>query len=333
MVRHLTRGSDNVSDTVYPGSSADSLEVTGRPAPVGELEARVAASLVGRKEELELLLAAVAAGRDVVLEGPPGTSKTTMLKAITSVWGIPLVLVEGNGELTPIKLVGHHDPARVLQEGYTEENFMPGPLVTAMRQGGFLYIEELNRAPEETLNMLLMAIAEREIAIPRVGVIAAESTFRVLASMNPFDNIGTLRLSASVQDRLCRLALDYQDATAEREIVMLRAGVGAADELGRRLTRDAVEATRATRAHPDIRQGSSVRGAIDTVLVARQLARLRQLDDPAEESYRELFGKAFTLALSGRIQLDDVLDRSPEQVLEEICQQLWRLSEASSDPG
>ena len=51
---------------------------------------RVAAHLVGRERELTLVLAAVAAGRDLVLEGPPGTSKSTLLRAITAEWGIPL---------------------------------------------------------------------------------------------------------------------------------------------------------------------------------------------------------------------------------------------------
>lgn len=77
---------------------------------------RVAAHLVGRERELTLVLAAVAAGRDIILEGPPGTSKSTLLRAITAEWSIPLVFVEGNADLTPSKLIGHHNPARVLRE-------------------------------------------------------------------------------------------------------------------------------------------------------------------------------------------------------------------------
>ena len=79
------------------------------------------------------------------------------------------VFVEGNADLTPAKLVGHHNPARVLREDYSADNFVDGPLVEAMRGGGFLYIEEFNRAPEDTLNTLLTAMAERQIAVPRVG--------------------------------------------------------------------------------------------------------------------------------------------------------------------
>src|SRR5580698_1975824 len=214
---------------------------------------RVAARLVGRERELTLTLAAVAAGRDIILEGPPGTSKSTLLRAITAEWGIPFVFVEGNADLTPAKLIGHHNPARVLREDYSEDNFVDGPLLEAMREGGFLYIEEFNRAPEDTLNTLLTAMAERRVAVPRVGEVVARDTFRVIASMNPYDNIGTTRLSTSVHDRLCRLAITYQDAAAERGITALRAprdSRALADlkpALYERLVADAVAVTRATR--------------------------------------------------------------------------------------
>ena len=65
---------------------------------------RVAAHLAGRERELTLVLAAVAAGRDIILEGPPGTSKSTLLRAITAEWGIPLVFVEGNADLQDAEL-------------------------------------------------------------------------------------------------------------------------------------------------------------------------------------------------------------------------------------
>ncbi len=296
------------------------------------VRARVAERLVGRERELDLVLAAVAAGRDIVLEGPPGTSKTTMLKAITAEWGIPLLFVEGNADLTPAKLVGHHNPARVLREDYSADTFVPGPLVEAMQEGGFLYIEEFNRAPEDTLNTLLGAMADRLIAVPRVGSIAAASTFRVIASMNPYDDAGTSRLSTSVHDRLCRLAVGYQDEPAERDITALRAG-GSSGSLQERLVEDAVAVTRATRTHRDVRQGSSVRGAIDTVLVALQLAALRGVSSSLAVRYAETLLDAMIVALSGRIHLDEAAETNPEQVLREIWEDRMVLLPAAAAPG
>jgi MoxR-like ATPase len=303
----------------------DGVDVVG-------VRSRVGGRVVGREDELDLVLAAVAAGRDIVLEGPPGTSKTTMLKAITAEWGIPLLFVEGNADLTPAKIVGHHNPARVLREDYSSDNFVPGPLVEAMQDGGFLYIEEFNRAPEDTLNTLLTAIADRSITVPRVGTITALPTFRLIASMNPYDNVGTTRLSTSVHDRLCRLAIDYQEEPAERDIVALRAG-GADGPLRARLVADGVAVTRATRSHPDVRQGSSVRGAIDTVLVAVQLAALRGVAAASDERYEDTVYDAMVVALSGRIHLDEAADTTAERVLREIWEDHFVLRPATAAPG
>ncbi|MGY1754103.1 AAA family ATPase [Blastococcus sp. SYSU D01042] len=315
------------------------LRVTGDDgAAVRAVRARVARHLVGRERELDLLLAAVAAGRDVLLEGPPGTSKSTLLRAVTAEWGIPLVFVEGNADLTPTRLVGHHDPARVLREDYTPGNFVPGPLIEAMRTGGFLYVEEFNRAPEDTLNTLLTAMAERRIAVPRVGTVVAEPSFRVIASMNPYDNVGTTRLSTSVHDRLCRLAIGYQDAGAERGIVARRTGVGSS-----RLVADSVALTRATREREDVRQGSSVRGAIDVALIAAQLAAMRGIELPGDgavdpprelpEDYTGTVLDAVLLALSGRIFLDEAVESTPEAVLLEIWEDHFLLGPAAAAPG
>ncbi|GAA4884977.1 AAA family ATPase [Actinomycetospora straminea] len=299
---------------------------------------KVAARVVGRERELDLLLAAVAAGRDVLLEGPPGTSKSTILAAITAEWDVPMVFVEGNADLTPTRLVGHHSPARVLREDYSAETFVPGPLLEAMREGGFLYVEEFNRAPEDTLNTLLTAMAERRIAVPRVGTVEAAPSFRVVATMNPYDTIGTTRLSTSVSDRLCRLAVDYQDAEAERAIVAARTDLDLP-----RLVADAVGLTRATRGHEAIRQGSSVRGAIDLALVVERLARLRSVpipDDPGAtpprglpDDYTGLVLDGLLLALSGRVHLDEVVEATPEQVLRTIWESWFVLDPARAEPG
>jgi MoxR-like ATPase len=297
-------------------------------------EKRIASHLVGRERELRLSLAAVAAGRDIILEGPPGTSKSTLLRAITAEWGIPLVFVEGNADLTPAKLLGHHNPARVLREDYSADNFVDGPLVEAMRGGAFLYIEEFNRAPEDTLNTLLTAMAERQVAVPRVGTVTALPTFRVIASMNPYDNVGTTRLSTSVHDRLCRLAIGYQDAEAERGIVALRAPLPDLDPaLYARLADDAVAVTRATREHVDIRQGSSVRGAIDVTLVGGELFDLAGLTTADDPRYAETFFDAMIVALSGRIFLDETVERTPEAVLREIWEDRFVLEGAQATPG
>jgi len=194
-----------------------------------------------------------------------------------------------------------------------------------------LYIEEFNRSPEDTLNTLLTAMADRRITIPRVGTIHALPTFRIVASMNPYDDAGTTRLSTSVHDRLNRLVVGYQDHDAEVAIVVLRQNIDT--DLGRAMAEDAVSVTRATRTHDAVRQGSSVRGAIDLVGVAGQLAELRGISARDDEAYAPMFFDAMTVALSGRIYLDDAVDMTPEMVLKEIWEDHFILNPAQAAPG
>ncbi|MBX5446621.1 MoxR family ATPase [Sphaerobacter sp.] len=283
-------------------------------ATVQAIYQAVREEVVGREREITSILAAISAGRDLLLEGPPGIGKSTILRTITRHYDIPLVLVEGNADLTPAKLIGYHNPAQVVRHGYRPEDFVPGPLPDAMQRGGFLYIEEFNRVPEDTLNTLLTAMAEREITIPRVGTLRALPTFRIVAAMNPFDNVGTARISISIYDRLCRLAMGYQSEDEERRIVALRTGSDAP-----RLIEAAVAITRATRAHPEARLGSSVRGAIDLVLVAHQLAEIRGLPlDGDGARFEDVLLEAALLALSSKISLHETTERTPEDVIREI---------------
>jgi len=180
---------------------------------------RLREQVVGREREVEVVVAALAAGRHVLLEGPPGTGKSTLLRALASSAGMGFEPVEGNAELTPARLVGHHDPSRVLAEGYTDANWVDGPLAAAMRDGSLLYVEELNRVPEETLNVLITVMSEGELHVPRLGTLTVSPGFRLVAAMNPSDAVGTARISSAIYDRTCRVVMGYQSDDEETAIV------------------------------------------------------------------------------------------------------------------
>lgn len=287
------------------------------------LLARLDEAIVGLRREAEVLAVALATGRHVVLEGPPGTGKSTLLRTVAGAVGLGIAFVEGNAELTPARLVGSYDPAMVMQGGYAPDAFVAGPLLTALREGALLYIEEFNRVPEETLNVLITVLAEGEIHIPRLGHTRAAPGFRLIAAMNPFDAVGTARVSQAIADRMCRIALGYQSEAAERLIVG-RVTAGAPH-----LVATAVALVRRTREHPQVRIGASVRGAIDMVQVATGLAALRREAAPARATLLD----AALAALSGRIRLEDGCERTPEAIISELLDQLLQEQEREAGPG
>jgi MoxR-like ATPase len=277
--------------------------------PIARIQAEH--GIVGRDGELAMALAVLSAGRHLLLEGPVGVGKTTVALAVCAHLGRDTVRVDGDDRYSESKLTGWFDPPLVLKEGYREESFFAGPLVEAMRGGRVLFINELNRMPESVQNVLLPALDERLVQVPHIGEVRAADGFQVVATQNPVEYVATGHLSEALRDRFEHLALDYQSAAEEGDIVVAETGSGDAA-----LVRTAVRLTRGTRLHPRFRKGASVRAAIATVAIAERLWADRR--DACGPVSREVLRRAAEAALTTRVDVRDDIDADFGAALDEL---------------
>ncbi len=231
--------------------------------------------------------------------------------------------VDGDERYTEQKMVGWFDPPQVMAKGYSQEAFIEGPLMRAMGEGAFLFINELNRMPEGTQNVLLPAMDERRIVVPRIGNVIAKAGFLVIATQNPEEYIGTSRLSEALKDRFVWVKLNYQPEQEEEEIV--KKETCSTDPL---LIKLAVKITRKTRDIPEIRRGASIRGAIDIVSIVQQ-ATSQGMADLTTSEIKKILEKAVILSLTSKVELREgsqeklieILRKTIDKVLEEISLQ------------
>lgn len=275
-----------------------------------EIYDKVNRAVVGRDSEIKSILAAMDAGKHVLLEGPPGTSKSTLLRSIAREANIPFYIVEGNIDLTPAKLVGHFNPAKVMADNFLPEYFEKGPLTKAMLEGGILYIEEFNRMPADVSNILITPMEEREMVVPRYGTVRAVWPFTVIAAQNPYDDVGTVRVSRAFMDRICLIKMDYQTEEEEHEIVFRKTGYE-----NPIIVAQTVKLIRRTREHPDIKLGASVRAAIDLVDL---YASLQKLENKPESN----FLMSAHMSLANKIWLNEITTRTAYEIIGDIWDSL-----------
>lgn len=280
--------------------------------------------LVGRAVEGDQIRACLEAKRNVLLEGPVGVGKTHLALSVTQNLGKKIFRVDGDNRYSEQKLSGWFDPPTVIKRGFTSEAFLPGPLVEAMQSGGVLFINELNRLPEGVQNVLLPAIDERMIIVPRLGEIRAKPGFLVIATQNPKEFVATSHLSEAILDRFELVVLDYQSEEEEVQIVSKQIEdiqLGKSD--AKNLSRAAVLLARITRNHPKVRRGASVRAALSVAEIAAVLIK-------GGKKLEDAFMTAAVMALPTRIEIEHEAD-TDRSIREEVASLLQEWVRAALD--
>lgn len=273
-------------------------------------------AVVGRQKEIARIKACLQAGRNLILEGPVGVGKTHLAMQILQDLKRGSHRIDGDGRYSEQKLTGWFDPPAVISKGYGRDTFIPGPLTEAMQSGEVLFINELNRMPEGVQNVLLPAIDEKWLTIPRLGEVQAQAGFQVIATQNPKEFVATSHLSEAILDRFELIRLDYQSEDEEIEIVRtaLQTKKVEAQKI-QNIPSLSVRLVRKTRNHPQVRRGASVRAAIAVAELTLEMMTSLPL--------AEAFLEAAIMALPTRIELDTDRDNSSEESFaEEFLQEL-----------
>lgn len=257
--------------------------------------------VIGQGHAVDLLVVAALAQGHVLIEGPPGSAKTLLGRAIAHVLGAKFKRIQFTPDTTPDLITG------INTTRMGESVFLPGAVFT-----NILLADEINRTPPRTQAALLEAMQERQVTVDGKPH-RLPDPFLVIATQNPYEHEGIYPLPESQLDRfLFKISLEYADL--ESEIAMLRLphtgvtpdmlgeiqsllGVVGLDSARRELDGTAVprdvaeyivKVVRATRDNPGLELGASSRAAIHLLSASKAQARLDGRNNVTIEDVRSV---------------------------------------------
>jgi len=255
-----------------------------------QLRANLESCIIGKSEEIGLLLTAMLAGGHVLLEDVPGTGKTVLIKALAKSIGGQYRRIQCNPDLLPTDITG----VSIYHPKNESFIFRPGPVMT-----NILLTDEINRATTKTQSALLEAMEERHITVDG-ECYDLPTPFLLLATQNPIDFEGTYVLPEAQLDRfMMKFSLGYPTEEAENRMITSQskahplegllpvAEAEAIAELQNRVralhmdpavSEYAVSITRKTREHPSVFLGASPRATLALVQAAKAYAFLQERD-------------------------------------------------------
>ena len=247
--------------------------------------------VIGQGDAVELLLVAALARGHVLIEGPPGSAKTLLCRAIAHVLGAQFRRIQFTPDTSPEEITG----VSTVKMG--EKVFMPGAVFT-----NILLADEINRTPPRTQASLLEAMQERTVTVEG-RTHPLPDPFLVIATQNPYEHEGIFPLPESQLDRfLFKIILDYCDEDSEIEMLRLPHTGVTPDMLGEiqpllgivgldkaraeldttevpeEVARYVVSVVRSTRTNPGLELGASSRAAIHLLSASKANARLSGRD-------------------------------------------------------
>ncbi|MBT4762819.1 MAG: CbbQ/NirQ/NorQ/GpvN family protein [Bdellovibrionaceae bacterium] len=172
-------------------------------------------------QEVEVLLASYKLKLPLLLKGPTGCGKSRFVEAMAEKLKLKMYTVACNDETSAADLLG-----RYLVKG-SETIWQDGPVTTAVRNGGILYLDEIAEAREDIISVLhSLSDHRRELYIDRHNeTLSAPDDFMMIVSFNPGYQQSFKEMKPSTRQRFISLAFDYPEFDVETEIIQIESGL------------------------------------------------------------------------------------------------------------
>ena len=244
----------------------------------------VASVVLGKRDQIVLVTAGLLAGGHVLLEDVPGVGKTLLAKSLAASVGGSSGRVQGTADLMPVDITG----VTIYDRSREQWNFHPGPIFHNV-----VLVDEINRATPRAQSALLEAMAEGQVTVDGTAHALPEPFF-VIATQNPYGDVGTFPLVEGQSDRFALVVtMGLPGREAERAILQGEGGPPALDQLkpvvdgvdvlaavgevdgtylAPAVADYVLDIVEATRSHPELDHGASPRAARTLVQVAKAFA-------------------------------------------------------------
>jgi MoxR-like ATPase len=290
--------------------------------------------IVGNEDLLEIIFVGLLADGHVLVEGIPGTAKSSLVKALAHLLGCDFRRIQCAVDIQPADIIG----VRIWDPQQREFVVKKGPLFT-----NIMFVDEINRLSPKSQSAFIEALGERQVTIDGV-TLGVERPYFSIATQNPFEREGTFPLIEAQKDRfMFSNRSRFLGSDAELEIIRREHSgrldwSGYLETLSPILQKDDLllftknvmkvhieepvlayirDLVIATRNHSDIQLGVSARGSIALVRGSKALAAMEKRSYVIPDDVKKLAFPAFQhrFVLSREAEISGI---SPSAIVKEI---------------
>ncbi len=290
--------------------------------------------IVGNEDLLEIIFVGLLANGHVLVEGIPGTAKSSLVKAMAHLLGCDFRRVQCAVDIQPADIIG----VRIWDPQQREFVLRKGPVFT-----NIMFVDEMNRLSPKSQSAFIEAMGERQVTIDGI-TLGIEDPYFTIATQNPFEREGTFPLIEAQKDRFM-FSTRSRFLGSEAELEMIRRDHsgrldwdGYLKTLSPILRKDDLllftknvrkvhieepvlayirDLVVATRNHSDIQLGVSARGSLALVRGSKVLAALEKRSYVIPDDVKKLAVSAFQhrILLTREAEISGI---SPHQIVKEI---------------